>query len=149
MELASLTEAMRRDVPKAPEGLVAFAEEAPGRYVGFDRKGKLVRVEGGKKKKAPQEPGDPTFTEYLERRVAEAPAAPPVQDRLGAAKQLLSRLIEREAIEVEPSFELDAAAAALAEAQISPRRLSRWLMDRQDIAEVFASDSELEAILKS
>lgn len=148
-QLAALTEAMRRDVPRAPEGLVAFAEEAPARYVGFDRKGKLVRVEGGKKKKTAQEPGDPTFTEYLERRVAEAPAAPPVQDRLGAAKQLLSRLIEREAIEVEPSFELEAAATALADAQISPRRLSRWLMERADIAEVFASDAELEAILKS
>ncbi|AKT37572.1 SMI1/KNR4 family protein [Chondromyces crocatus] len=152
--LASLTGAMRRDHPRVPGGLVAFALERPGRYAAFTREGRISWVGGATAgKKATPEP-ELSFTDYLERVLTMKPSegaqeAEPVQDPVVASKRFLQMLLDKELIEVEPTFEIDEAAEQLAAARLSPRRLIGWLMDRRDIAEVFVSDDELMALIKA
>ncbi|HSN98888.1 MAG TPA: hypothetical protein VLS89_11405, partial [Candidatus Nanopelagicales bacterium] len=159
LELSALTQAMRRAHPRAPTGFIAFAEESPGRFAAFAPDARIHHLGPLPEGRRP-DPADITFTEYLERRLADpprpampTPAAPPVQPPpeppQAAAKSLLALLLERGAIEVEPTFDIDEVAAELAEARLSPRKLCAWLMDRDDVAEVFISDDELVALLKA
>ncbi|EYF03862.1 SMI1/KNR4 family protein [Chondromyces apiculatus] len=158
--IASLTGAMRRDHPRVPGGLVAFALERPGRYAAFTREGRITWVGGptpaasGAKRGAPPEP-EVSFTDYLERVLTMNPSeaatepAPQVQDPVVTSRRFLQLLLDKEMIEVEPTFEIEEAAEQLASARVSSRRLMGWLMDRRDIAEVYASDDELMALIKT
>jgi hypothetical protein len=156
MDLRPLTEALLRDHPVLPKRLVAFAEETPGRYVTFDEKGKLVRVaRGSDGQTSVQRAKERSFYDFLEHVMSLSKTKSAGAERGGtglrteASKKLLSYLIEKKAIDVDSSFDIDVAASALAGARLTPARLVDWLMDRDDVEEVFVSDEELAELLKN
>lgn len=94
--------------------------------------------------------------EWLERRVPAAEAPPAVSPLLPRAEKLLDRWVTTGKLQLEEGCDRGALAEALLEKLVTLEgyrhlgaHLAEWMMERSEIADVFASDDELEADLRA
>ena len=94
--------------------------------------------------------------EWLERRVPSAEAPPAASPLLPRAEQLLKRWESSGKLALEDDCDRRALAEALLEKLVTLEghrhlggHLAEWLIERSEVADVFASDDELEADLRA
>lgn len=105
--------------------------------------------------------GDLKGLEALAAALGGGSSEPEPEERQGPsalflqAKGILTRWVEAEKIELEPNADIDRFAEAFLEklASIQGQRnpgvhIGAWLLDRREVADVFASDDEIEADLR-
>lgn len=137
--LARGADPMRKDIAgRTPLDEARAHDYYGGRYIAI-----LERAAGIARPTMPAAPPPPS------------PAAPQVPPMLALATALLERLVTDELVELADDADRDRLADELAElvggvhVKGDPGgELSRWLVDRDDVAEVFASDDELLSVLQ-
>lgn len=152
LDLAGLTEALRRAHPDAPPRLAAFARTGAREFVAFGERGDL-RYFGGAA-------GPPDFLEWCEalRARAAQPAAPAdrpavvrrarsVPDATDRLRGLLEQMRADALIETAPTFCPALVAAELAGTRLTGAAIVAALLERDDVIDVFVTDADVDALL--